>query len=1278
MAKFFKSKKWKRGLTAGLCIALSATLSLGVLSACGKKPAEDDDKDDTTLPTDTQLIKNGDFEFYSEMTEEERDERRAFINSPSNWTASAESPASDSSSGVVNAADWAYMTKSANCLIRDADRKTTNDDGETVDVEYGKGVLTDAAKQYATDRWDEASLYDRLEFYSFFDIDADSGFDLYDDYKYSIDFDDVRYLAEEAGEDLGLHYAEGEKAEGSSVLMIHNHHYVDSSEKVSGTSKYYTSGTDVTLNAGTAAKVGVWVKTIRLRHYDKVDVTRRAGAYISVTNNVGSTALDQMQINDIITTNAEDQTTNNGWQKFTVYIRANTFATTTFRIVLGLGRGTSDDRYEAVDGIALFDDLECELIEDSAFESAVYGEDKVLPENGHLATLSDKGDDRKFYSTSRTAAVTDGKGVFDENTNYALDLKAPFTSCNIQGDIHPTLTKEVSGSRTYTSADIDKDLFDNTAEGSGVDKKHQSVLGMFSLNTLKTAAEANGEIKNGYLKNIVEKDFAKYPFGESSQIVMLLSTNGAAYTAELPAINVGANSRMLVSFWVKTSSILSGRSGAGATLVDGENEVSINSFDSTAVPTVDVGDSVKDIWDGWVQCFFFVENDSDEDKSFTLKLTYGPTAIADSTRSSYCDGYAAFANFETCDLTRAQYKYAATGDHAQKTTLTGAAADTSVFDSAAASGNTLEEGLARPANYKGALAGSDVLVSGGEKNPTIAQLNENYGIYTGLLSSEYAANYADVPSESAPAWKTFLSNLTKNATTGITDNAAKGDAWWKALFGSKNSSSANAAYQPLVLLNTNTQAQPSYGFYASKVSISANSASKISMRVKVAKGTTAYIYLIDVSGSASEGYNNGLKAALPAYTYWYDDDGNIVNMDPASDDFDEKGEILYTLRENGLYKNAKDTSDTKYYANLANFEKDDDQNLVTTAGTPVFYFDDGKYYAYREENDGETYTYSTEVTALPTEGDFIRYTYGSQNTPEAVIEVKGDDFGEEWVTVSFYVQTGKEKKDYRLELWAGQRDYAEGVDGKTTGFPAGGYVFFDRCTTSTPSNFAGLLSETEETMLAYKDQTGAYPYRAANPEYTEGSDLPAQLKDKLAATFGRYYAFTLYDSPDFLRYDKTQDTDGDGNPWRNYKQSEEEEKLTYLYCRDADGTVLGTAFPTVSVYMDYSVSEKEVEQAPSLNDETDDDSPDDNNNNTSTADNSGNIWLYLASALLAAAILFAIGAVIFRKFWSKRKKTAKAKAPKERTPKPAKTKAEEPAKEDAPAEAPDENDPYNE
>ena len=1262
MAKIFDSEKRKKRLTAALCAALSVTLSLGVASACKSKTEnKNEDEDTASMPTDTQVIKNGNFEFFSEMTKEEIDERRTFINSPANWTFYAGTPSSYTASGIVNADEWDYMTKSSFSLIRDGDRYVEDEDGNKTEAGKGTVKLSDAASAYAVENWDKASLYDRLEFYDFYGIDSESEFELYKDYAYtSIDFEDVKYLREEAGEKLSLYDdaklsdADGAKQE-PGVLMIHNHR---TSDDVRGTAQYYTSGTTITLNAGTAAKVSVWVKTMSLYHFgatedgkNDVPATKRAGAYIGVTNTVGGTTLDQMQIKNINTEGQVEE--NNGWAQYTVYIRANTFASTTFRIVLGLGQGSSDNRYEAVDGIALFDDVECSVITEAAYLAATEGvkgntaaenKDPVVPK-ANICTLTSREADRIFSATQKNT----GKLLADRN--YALDLQASFErfDFNHYDDVEFGLTKQLSNNREYTSETIDPSLGDNRTTGG----RRASVTGKYKLDSLKDAAK-----NNGFLDQIVKNDFgAKYPFAEDADIIVLLSTNKAAYSAILPTIEVNANTRMLVSFFVKTSEIRTGKSGASATLVDGDNEVQISAFDSHSAPTVDVDDDTKDIYDGWVQCFFFVENDSDDVKQFHLKLSYGPTAIEGSKASDYTDGYALFANFEIKeDLTKAQYSYASSGSYVQKTTLTDTVTGSDVFDSASASGNSLEDGLAIPTGYKGALSGSNILVSGGEKNPNLEQLASEYGIYTGLLSHEYAENYIS----GTEAWNKFL-----NEKAGSTD----ADVWWKNLFGN-NKTAANPAYQPFVMLNTSAKDQPAYGIYATnKATVEANSSSTISVRVKVSANATAYLYLIDASKNPSEGYQRGLSTNLPAVTYWYDDKGNIVDRDPSSDDFDESS-IVYTLEENGLYRRVGDESG-EYFANLANYDRDEENNYVVKSGTPAFYYnpDDGKAYAYREGDEGN-YKFSTPVSALPMNGDIVRYNVTDQ--PEAVIKVTGSEKNaDRWITVNFFVQAGNADKEYRVELWAGARSDNASTAAKENVFPAGGYVFFDRCTTTSP-DFHTFLDGVSDAMLSYRDAHNNYPFRAEDP-----ANKGEQLRDKLSAQVARYYAFTFYDSPDYLRYDATKDDEGRGNPWRNYVQSEQEEELSYLYCEDLDGNILERG-ASINLFLNYEQNDVTVE---AVYDEGNDTDNDDNDTDTDDSTNAEqNIWMYLASGVLVAAIVVAIVAVVFRKLWSKRKKHAgpKAKKPqKQRAPKPAKA-PEKQEKPQAPEEPTDENDPYNE
>ena len=662
MAKNNRTETWRKYVLSVLSLTVATTLSLGVFTACSDGPEDSDDEDTTVSATDTQLIRNGNFEFYSDKDVEEVIEKRGVVNTPNNWTFSAGTPTSDTASGIIDTADWSYFTQTGGYPFS----TYTKDDEE---------VTTFASIDEAAAHWedDNVSAYDRLKFLEIYEDeidDLDDGSDeaeLFAEYSYSVDFEDVEFLAEELGSGLTLHDDAAQRENGdTSVLMIHNKR---TSENVLGTAQHYTSGTTITLEAGTAAKLSVWVRTDALTHYysesEETEVTRRGGAYIGITNTVGGTTLDQMQIKNI--------NTKGEWKEYTVYVRASTFASSTFTVVLGLGRGSSSDRYENVNGYAFFDDVKCEIITAEAYEEA---------------SSSD-------WNTCTVNSLADEK-IFDTDTvkgdTFALDLYAGFdAAADLLDNAEVSLTSEVSGSKTYTSESIHPSLGDS----------EENVTGLMTLSEI-------AESSNRYLQNVYKNDLeGKYPFGEDGDILMLLSANGAAYTAKSNDITLAAGERMLVSFFVKTSEIANGLTGANATLVDGENRTSLTAFDSNTVETVDIDDETKDIYDGWVQCFFFLTNETDEDKTCRIEFTYGPTSIVSTDRYDYADGYAAFTNFETRSLTRTEYSYASTGDRAVKVSLTGKAASTSAFDEVSATARKdLEVRPALPASFKGTLGGS--------------------------------------------------------------------------------------------------------------------------------------------------------------------------------------------------------------------------------------------------------------------------------------------------------------------------------------------------------------------------------------------------------------------------------------------------------------------------------------------------------------------------------------------------------------------------------------------
>lgn len=1174
MAKFFVNGKWKRRAVTALSVTLCLSLSMGILSACGGNETDggDEEEDPVATETDTQLLKNGNFEFYSDK-ETEREDKRTFLYSPTSWSFTSGSPSSDTRSGILNLDEFDDLTKQGR-------------------------EFADVADAYAHWEDENVTVYDRLKFLDekkddIKNLASDSEEKkLFDKYNYSMDFEDVKalseYFAKEGTEQLApAHATEGEGAveDENHLLMIHNY---TKTNNVVGTGQYYTSGTTITLQAGTAAEVSVWVRTDDLYHYgydtdktegdetipaehpDGIPVENYAGAYIGVTNTVGGTTLDQMQIKNI--------NTKGEWQKYTVYVQANTYATSTFKIVLGLGQSSSDNRYEAVNGYAFFDDVSCKILD---------AKDFPLLDNGNTCDLTTEKEDKTFPAACKETDT-------DADRTYSLDLKGEMDFWYLPtGNVTVDETTELSG---------------NEERKAPVEKGPHDITEFTTFEGLKNQVNSNN-----YLKNIFDKDFEDRFFkgngDRSDDVIMLLSASGAPFTATMKndAFTLGPDERMLLSFFVKTSSIRSGMSGAGITLVDGVNETSISPFDSTTVNTVDVDEDTKDIYKGWVQCFFFVENDTNAEKTFSLKFTYGPTAVAGTTKSNYCDGYAAFANFEYIkDIDSKLFGYASTGTYAKKVSLTGEVTPTHSFDSASITSD-IEHGFATPVSFTGVQSGSISMVPEGTPNPTISELNA-IGVYTGLLNAKHQDNY--IHNE----WSGALPQADIDGT----------DWWYKAFYDKDNPS--KVPNQPLVILNTdgkdengNTVAsadQPSYGYLNKTETLSANSYRKISLRVKLSANATATVYLIDTS-DAKKGYNDTLKPVVPKVTYWYDDDGNICTKDPSKDDFNKRTDIAFYKEDNGLYTRAGETDGT-YYANLQNYGTDGNGNKITSDETIAYYAHNGAFWAYYDKDKTGDSAYTQQVKDLQEakgfDSDWIRYSAPADETLGKFVSsvtVKGSadnadnaDNADGWTDVVFYLRTGSEQKTFRLEVWAGTRNDSEG-----NGLPANSYVIFDEYKSESISDYSDILSEA---VAELKDNAGI----ADKDNLTEGA---------------LYYTFTYYDSPSYLRYDATRDEEKLGDPHGSYKQSAYSEQLIALL------------YGENTLFLDYSAYNVSVPED-DLGGGEEEETPEE-----SKGGSDANVWLLIASGSVAAALVFAIVAVIVQRAIKASRKNAKPKKPKNKT-----------------------------
>ena len=270
----------------------------------------------------------------------------------------------------------------------------------------------------------------------------------------------------------------------------------------------------------------------------------------------------------------------------------------------------------------------------------------------------------------------------------------------------------------------------------------------------------------------------------------------------------------------------------------------------------------------------------------------------------------------------------------------------------------------------------------------------------------------------------------------------------------------------------------------------------------------------------------------------------------------------------------------------------------------AFYYKDGKYYAYSN--------YTTEVKDLASvTGLTPRYDAVEEQTLATTVE----NTNGKWVTVTFYIHTGSEAKNYRLEVWSGTRD-------GSVKNPAASYVMFDAsgATTLTDETFKSLVEASKENL---EDPTLSDVYSGS---YKEG-------------------VYSFYDSASFLRYDSSIDENEVGNSYESYLSSAYTEGTAYMTYENKIQLLKIT-------FVDFALSEQtvaaDVEEEEKDEEEIVDETPSETN-----------MWLLISSIVIAVVLLLAVVSIVIRKFIEKaRKKKARASATKPASARKVKAKKE--------------------
>ncbi|MBQ8342588.1 MAG: hypothetical protein IJY21_00615 [Clostridia bacterium] len=1241
-----------------LALFLSAMMAVSVasLAAChdGGNTSSESSSEETeteTTVTDKGPIKNAGFEVF-----DTNDGLNVIGMTVSNWSrslysdGSVSAPSSKADSGIIDTEESAWNDLTGSYYV---------ENGDAADIAAADKLIEALSESDAINAWDNFTTRDKLKYYEVWKDNNEDGkisedFDKYENFNSgSLALVDVPDTA-----NPGTHHSETDKAaEGFSdhnILMIHNKNpETDEGEKVVqsiGSAQKYTSSSTVTVQAGAAAEISVWVKTQDLMCSSSDGTAQEAvdkGAYISLAQTVGGTSMPVYEVKNINTEYMGLETTN-GWKQYTFFVKGSSYASTTLTLTLGLGQGTSNSRSELVNGYAFFDDITCNIFSQESYDAKL-----AAVNTGSNVVNATKFEDPKAlktidvskefnsnsYANAETLGFVAGQG-FDV---FPIDFYGQFSDADgVLSNINAYATKSEKGYTSMTGNNTMPTLEGGRNGNADIISVFDNVAAIGSYTP--DANDTYGADKKKFADGIYSKYLqdVEYP-GANNKVLLMLSARGVAYTAKSD-YTFSFNSDveyMAVSFFVRTSD-MDGFTGAGITLIDGKNKTSFANIDTTDITPVNIGledteDYKEDIYEGWQQCIFFVKNDSgDENASFKLQFNFGPTTIDEtSSINSFQPGFAAFTNFQTLVMSEEEYASATAGTYAKLVTVTGetdvTAAGNSGFDTAGNKSSThadIKDGIALAQNYKGVYSNSDYVTDKFNENTAInAYLNAgllNRTYFTGAKGEESYYTTTD-----APAWMAGVTKIaqTNNASVDTSDASAV----WSAAFGN--------ATQPLFIWNDGVDTTNSYGFIGSSTSIAADTTTAISMRVKVgstdanAAAPTAHIYLIDTSDDTRA---NTLSIGANV-TYWYDKKGDVYTGDPT----ERSSEKAFILQDNGLYIantawSGYDaaTMEGKYFANLnAYTETDANGNKLIAANGGVhsyvaaadyvkvngekraiaFYCKDGAYYADK--------ACSLPVADFSTTGVTTRTDKASSKALYAEVAATDD-----WVTVTFYIKTGSTAKNYRLEVWSGER----------TGNPnaAGTYVMFD----GNPSAATNAETYYNNLLNLYKDDESIEQYKSV---------------------------FSYFDTDKFLRYNKDLDVDEIGNLYEeNYDVTAQEEAVFYLYA--------GAKTENQSFLVNYATQDQVVTAAESDKDDTTTDDGDD-----TTATGEGTDPFLLASSIaIAVVLLFTIASIIFRKLWKKARKSivSKKRAPKKsksKTVKTATVKAEEPKEEI------DEDSPYN-
>ncbi len=398
------------------------------------------------------------------------------------------------------------------------------------------------------------------------------------------------------------------QVKGTKILMINN------SKNDEGTAQYFRASSSISVPAGKYSLLSFWIKTVDLKSM----YSDFAGAHIKLTSSTSSKTYEELSFDNV--------NTNGQWAKFEVAIQGSEVSSTTLNFTFGLGKGNGLDHNDYVNGYAFLDNVNVKNMEKTDYDAFVSSTVDY--------TLANPNDIQAVSLKNNTYATND-KSVASSFTTYKANL-----NYNVL-----TATTRTDGQGTESINFIE------TPNDFNHDYKTGNVIGFGNLSTAKGAsanvASAIGDNVNNF-SNFIYMDFDE---------LSVASYQSKTYTLKSEKYD-------LVTFYAKVNSEQINSDKLKVEVLNEDNDpiALFTSIDTTDVTSAKYGDFVK------YQAF--INNPTDKDTTYSIKLTYGYDGVWEESYALQ-KGVAIIADFSVASSDEDSYALATAGSEIAKQQIYG-------------------------------------------------------------------------------------------------------------------------------------------------------------------------------------------------------------------------------------------------------------------------------------------------------------------------------------------------------------------------------------------------------------------------------------------------------------------------------------------------------------------------------------------------------------------------------------------------------------------------------